>query len=95
MTIYIDSDYKCYVSDAEGRRAVETDSFDGKCAAFIEGYRYVPSGERWVKPNGEFFRGEMIAPWKDYDYLQAAQEAYEQGQDEILTTVESALGVGV
>ncbi len=21
MTIYIDSDYKCYVSDAEGRRA--------------------------------------------------------------------------
>lgn len=55
----------------------------------------MPSGERWVKPNGEFFRGEMIAPWKDYDYLQAAQEAYEQGQDEILTTVESALGVGV
>ena len=25
MTIYIDSDYKCYVSNADGRRAVETD----------------------------------------------------------------------
>lgn len=95
MTIYIDSDYKCYVSAAEGRRAIETNEFDGKCPEWVEGYRYVPSGERWVKPNGEFFRGEMIAPWKDYDYLQSAQEAYEQGQDEILTTVESALGVGM
>lgn len=95
MTIYIDSDYKCYVSAAEGRRAVETDAFDGKCAEWIESFRFVPAGETWVKPNGEFFRGEMIAPWRDYTYLQAAQEAYEQGQDEILTTVESALGVGM
>lgn len=95
MTIYIDSDYKCYVSAAEGRRAVETDFFDGKCKAFIEGYRFIPEGEKWVKPNGVFFKGEMIAPWKDYDYLQNAQEAYEQGQDEILTVVESALEVGM
>ena len=95
MTIYIDSDFKCYISDDGTRREFDVPFFDGKCTEFIEGYRYVPSGERWVKPNGEFFRGEMITPWKDYDYLQAAQEAYEQGQDEILTTVESALGVGV
>ena len=95
MTIYIDNDYKCSLSDDGTMREFDVPFFDGKCAAFIEGYRYVPSGERWVKPNGEFFRGEMIAPWKDYDYLQAAQEAYEQGQDEILTTVESALEVGM
>ena len=95
MTIYIDSDYKCYVSEADGRRVVETDFFDGKCKVFIEGYRFVPEGEKWVKPNGVFFKGEMIAPWKDYDYLQTAQEAYEQGQDEILTMVESALEVGM
>ena len=95
MTIYIDNEFKCHVSDDGTRRAFDVSSFDGKCTEFIEGYRYVPSGERWVKPNGEFFRGEMIAPWRDYDYLQAAQEAYEQGQDEILTTVESALGVGM
>ena len=95
MTIYIDNDYKCSLSDDGTRREFDVPFFDGKCTEFIEGYRYVPSGERWVKPNGEFFRGEMIAPWKDYDYLKAAQEAYEQGQDEILTTVESALGVGI
>ena len=95
MTIYIDSDYKCHIADDGTRRAFEVPSFDGKCTEFIEGYRYVPSGERWVKPNGEFFRGEMIAPWKDYDYLQSAQKAYEQGQDGILATVESALEVGM
>lgn len=95
MTIYIDSDYKCHVSAAEGRREIETNEFDGKCKTYIEGYRFVPAGEKWIMPNGVFFKGEMIAPWKDYNYLRAAQEAYEQGQDEILTMVESALGVGM
>ena len=95
MTIYIDDDYKCYVSAADGRRAIETDFFDGKCKVFIEGYRFVPAGEKWIMPNGVFFKGEMVAPWRDYNYLQVVQEAYEQGQDEILTTVESALGVGM
>lgn len=95
MTIYIDNDYKCYVSAADGRRAVETNEFDGKCKVFIEGYRFVPAGEKWVMPNGVFFKGEMVAPWRDYSYLQVVQAAYEEGQDEILTTVESALGVGM
>lgn len=95
MTIYIDDDYKCYVSDADGRREIETNEFDGKCKTYIEGYRFVPAGEKWIMPNGVFFKGEMIAPWKDYDYLQTVQEAYEQGQDEILTMVESALEVGM
>lgn len=95
MTIYIDDDYKCYVSAADGRRAIETDFFDGKCKVFIEGYRFVPAGEKWIMPNGVFCRGEMAAPWRDYNYLQVVQEAYEQGQDEILTMVESALGVGM
>lgn len=95
MTIYIDDDYKCYVSAADGRRAIETNEFDGKCKVFIEGYRFVPAGEKWVMPNGVFFKGEMVAPWRDYSYLQVVQAAYEEGQDEILTTVESALGVGM
>lgn len=95
MIIYIDDDYKCYVSAADGRRAIETNEFDGKCKTYIEGYRFVPAGEKWIMPNGVFFKGEMIVPWKDYDYLQTVQEAYEQGQDEILTMVESALEVGM
>lgn len=80
MKIYIDSDCMCHTSPGEGLREFDVPFFDGKCQTFVEGYRYVPLGECWVKPNGEFFRGEMIAPWKDYSILAAAQAAYEEGQ---------------
>ena len=36
MTIYIDNDYKCHVTDAGTMRPVETDFFHGKCDTFIE-----------------------------------------------------------
>lgn len=97
MTIYIDGDYKCYVSEADGRRAIEADFFDGKCDEWIECYRYVPAGETWVKENGEMFRGEMIAPWKDPSEAYAAQTAYVTAQntqyEAALTEIEAALGV--
>lgn len=97
MTIYIDSDYKCYTSAAEGRRAVETDFFDDKCDEWIESYRFVPAGETWVKPNGEMFRGEMASPWKDLGKAYAAQTAYVTAQntqyEAALTEIEAALGV--
>lgn len=97
MTIYIDSDYKCYVSSAEGRRAIETGFFDGKCAEWIESFRFVPAGETWVNLNGEMFRGEMIAPWKDLGEAYAAQAAYVTAQnaqyEAALAEIEAALGV--
>lgn len=97
MTIYIDNDYKCYVSAAKGRRAVETEFFDGKCPEWIESYRFVPAGETWVKENGEMFRGEMIAPWKDLGEAYAAQAAYVTVQntqyEAALTEIEAALEV--
>jgi hypothetical protein len=80
MKIYIDSDYKCHISNDGTMREFEVPDFDGKCAEFIEGYRYVPPGEKWVKQNGMFFRGEMISPWKDYTMLAALQAAYEEGK---------------
>ena len=96
MTIYIDSDYKCYVSAAEGRRAVETDFFDGKCPELIESYRCVPEGETWTREDGEVFTN-MEAPWKDLSEAYAAQEAYVSAQNRqyeaALTEIEAALGV--
>ena len=77
-TIYIDSDYKCHVTGDDTRKAVETDAFDGKCDAFIEGYCFVPAGESWTRPDGTVFRGEMAAPWQDYSALDAAQRSFEQ-----------------
>ena len=41
MKIYIDSNFKCYTASAEGRREFDAEFFDGKCGAFVEGYRYV------------------------------------------------------
>lgn len=94
MKIYIDNDYKCHVTDDSTMRAIETDFFDGKCTEFIEGYRYVPSGETWTRADGQTFRGEMIVSWKPYDQLYKAQLEYEVAQYEAaLLEIETALGV--
>ena len=100
MTIYIDSDYKCYTSYAEGRREIVTDAFDGKCPEWIESYRYVPAGETWVREDGDLFSGcEMVSPWKDLTDAYAAQTAYLTEQntqyEAALTEIEAALEVSV
>lgn len=80
MMIYIGADYKCHTTPGEGLAAVETDAFEGKCARFIEGYRFVPAGQTWVRGDGEAFTGAMIAPWRDYGLLAEFQEIYEEEQ---------------
>ena len=85
MTIYIDTDFKCHVSNPDGTHTpVETTAFDGKCAAYIEGYRFVPAGAAWTRKDGVVFQGEMISPWKDWRELDAAQRAYEREQMEAM-----------
>lgn len=104
MTIYIDSDYKCHTVAGDGLAAVETAAFDGKCTAYIEGYRFVPDGSNWVREDGTVFSGEMVTPWKPWEELDAVQRAYEREQYETLTAqnaeyeaalseIETALGV--
>lgn len=80
MKIYIDNDYKCHTSPGDGLTAVETNTFDGKCRQFIEGYRFVPDGESWTREDGHTFTGEMIAPWRDYAILAELQALYEEEQ---------------
>ena len=103
MTIYIDNDYKCHVSDDGTRRAFDVPFFDGKCNEFIEGYRYVPSGETWTRADGEVFRGEMITPCRDYSQISEIQSAVDRAQaqaqqtinecEQALLEIETALGV--
>lgn len=76
--IYIDNDFKCHISNDGIMREIETNSFDGKCDAFIEGHRFVPAGATWIRSDGKVFHGEMIAPWKPYSELDAAQREYER-----------------
>ena len=81
MKIYIDSEYKCHVSQGEGMTAVDTEFFDGKCRRFIEGYRFVPAGETWIREDGQAFAGGMISPWRDYEILSELQEVAQEEQD--------------
>lgn len=78
MTVYIDKDFKCHATQAEGMSAVESEYFNGKCAALVECYRYVPAGDVWVRQDGEVFAGEMIAPHTDVTSAMAMQSVYEE-----------------
>lgn len=97
MKIYIDDDYKCHVSPADGLTAIETDYFDGMCNAAIEGHRYIPAESTWTRTDGETFTGEAYMLFVDWATLDAAQREYEQEQltqyESALTEIESALGV--
>ena len=77
MIIYIDKDFKCHTVNDGTMSPVETDFFNDKCNTFIEGYRFVPLGESWIREDGVVFTGEMITPWKPYIELAAAQAQYE------------------
>lgn len=93
MIIYIDSEYKCHTINDSTMTLIETDFFNGKCQAFIEGYRFVPSGKTWTREDGTTFIGEMISPWKNYSELDAAQREYEKEQ--LTEYKESLIELGV
>ena len=94
MKIYIDENYKCHISNPDGKfKEYDEHFFDDKCQAFIEGHRYIPSGENWTREDGVVFQGLMISPWKDSDELDAAQRSYEQEQLADMKNALATLGV--
>lgn len=94
-TIYLDSDFKCHIAADGTMTAVETDMFDGKCTEYIEGYRFVPAGSTWIREDGEVFEGEMLAPWKPWAELDAAQREYERAEMADMKEALALLGVNV
>lgn len=78
MLIYFDNDYKCHVENDGALASADVEFFDGKCKAFVEGYRYLPAGQTWTRPDGEVFTGEMIWPWRDYALLEEFQRQYDE-----------------
>ena len=90
-TIYIGSDFRCHTVGDGTLTAVETDFFDGKCDAFVEGYRFVPTGQSWTREDGAVFYGEMAAPWKPWQELDAAQREYERELAKTLSAENAAL----
>lgn len=96
-TIYLDSDFKCHVLNDGTMRAVETEDFNDKCDAYIEGYRFVPEGESWTRSDGRVFKGKMIAPWIPCSELNNIQRDYKKQLiadfESALTEIETVLGV--
>lgn len=95
MKICIDKDCKCHTANDGTMREFDVPFFDGKCPAFIEGYRYVPEGETWTRPDGEVFTGEMISPAVDSRILEAYQRQYEAMLAEIQIREQALEIVGV
>lgn len=94
-TVYLDAEFRCHVTNDGTMIAVETDAFEGKCDEYIEGYRLVPAGSTWIREDGEAFEGEMIAPWKPWEELDAAQREYERQEAADMKEALALLGVNV
>lgn len=91
MRIYIDKEFRCHTTNPDGIfREFDVPFADGKCVIFVEGYRYVPENEIYTRDDGVVFNGEMIAPFKSYEELDAVQRDYER---EKLADAENALAI--
>ena len=64
-TIYVDSEFKCHLSDDGTMTEIQTDLFYGKCGIFVEGYCHEPD-------KGKFY------PWKPFSPLYEEQRKYEK-----------------
>ena len=80
MTVYLDSEFRCHLVNSGAMMEAETDFFDGKCHTYIEGFRFVPSGESWIRNDGKVFRGEMITAAENFPALEKAQIQYESDE---------------
>lgn len=91
MKIYvdIDNDFKCYTSSAGAMREIDLVFFDGKCKAFIEGFRCIPSTDA---AGNEIC---TVFAWRDYALLEEFQRQYEEliAQQEDMKAALELLGV--
>ena len=79
MKIFIDDSYICHKTNETGEmRRFNVPFFSGKCDEFIEGFRYIPEGETWIREDGMECEGETAFPISDYAALDAAQRLNEQ-----------------
>ena len=79
-TIYVDDEARCHVTDDGTMTAIETDFFDGKCDAFVQGHCYEVNGDE-----------TSIYPWKPLKELAAAQTQYERDNAELLKAYEEGV----
>ena len=97
MTIYIDTEFKCHITNSGSMTSIEDTFFNNKCPNLIESYRFIPAGQTWTREDGAEFTGEMIAPWRDIHQYDDEQLAYEYNllsqYQKALSSIEQALEV--
>ena len=96
MKFYIDDDYKIHLTNPDNiyeETEYDGDYFDNKCDEFIEGFRFVPRGRTWIRWDQVEFKGQMIAPWRDYVLLEHIQAEYLEKRFNDATNALSLLGV--
>ena len=95
-TIYIDSEFKCHATNLNDEyRAFEDQFFDNMCDEAIEGFRYVPLDEKWVRDDGQEFNGKMIIAWKPYEEIEEIQRKYEKDLIAKYKETLSTMGVNI
>lgn len=70
--ISIDSMNICHISEDEG---YEIPELEGKCKAYIEGFKYIPAGTEY---KGRLYRGSALFPYVNVETLESAQAEYER-----------------
>lgn len=94
--VYIDDEYKCHAANQDGNyREVDGYFFEGKCDAYIEGFRYIPFGENWTNDDGHVIHGRAIIAWSPYNELDEVQRVYERQLIDEYAEALSVLGVEV
>ncbi len=79
MKIFIDKENKCHVTnDGTMSETLAPAILNGKCPAFIEGYKFIPKGTREI--DGVVYGTGEVYPWRDYELLAEFQVIYEEEQ---------------
>ncbi len=87
MIVYLDNNFICHLVNDGIMQAVDIPIFNNKCSTYIEGYRFVPKGQSWIRFDGVIFSGEMLTPAEDYSRLQKAQLQYELDETKRLSNL--------
>ena len=84
MNIFIDENCKCHVSNPNGTyTGIELPKqLEGKCSAYVEGFRVRPNGFTYVREDGKVFGpdGESVSPWRNLALLDEFQAQYEEAE---------------
>ena len=91
-TYYLDKNFRIHLEPEENFLSWEDEEgfFDSKNSAFIEGYRVIPEGKKWVDKNGTIYSGLIITAAVEYPILYRAQLEKEQAES-IIAELDAAL----